>query len=86
MQLSKFGIVIALAAPLMYAETAQERLSDAASIFKEIMATPEKSIPEDLVDKAHCVVIVPGLKQAAFGIGGKYGRGFAICRRDEHAG
>ena len=51
MQLSKFSIVIALAAPLMYAETAQERLADATSIFKEIMATPEKSIPEDLVNK-----------------------------------
>jgi SH3 domain-containing YSC84-like protein 1 len=86
MQLYKVGILITLAAPLMNAETAQERLADATSIFKEIMATPEKSIPENLVDKAHCVVIVPGLKQAALGIGGKYGRGFAVCRRDEHAG
>ncbi len=57
-------------------------MTDAANVFSEIMATPDKGIPEDLLEKAHCIVIVPGLKQAAFGIGGKFGRGYAICRRD----
>jgi len=56
-------------------------MSDATKVFSEVMATPDKGIPQNLLEKAHCVVIVPGLKQAAFGIGGKFGRGFAECRR-----
>jgi len=57
-----------------------ERLDDAASLFSEVMSAPDKSIPQDLLAKAQCIVLVPGLKKAAFGIGGKYGRGFAVCR------
>ena len=40
------------------------------------MATPERSIPQDLLQKASCIVLVPGVKKAAFVLGGKYGRGF----------
>src|SRR5258707_5589445 len=57
-----------------------ERLTDSVDLFTEVMGTPDKAIPQDLLEKAHCIVIVPGLKKAAFGIGGKYGRGFAIFR------
>jgi len=57
-----------------------ERLDDAASLFTEIMGSPDRSIPQDLLEKAHCIVLVPGLKKAAFVVGGKYGRGFAVCR------
>jgi lipid-binding SYLF domain-containing protein len=57
-----------------------ERLNDAASLFSEVMGTPDRSIPQDLLEKSHCIVLVPGLKKAAFGIGGKFGRGFAVCR------
>src|SRR3954453_19006952 len=63
-------------------DTPQERLSDATKVFTEIMATPDKGIPQDLLEKAHCVVIVPGMKSAALGIGGKWGRGFATCREN----
>src|SRR5256885_16036720 len=78
----KFALALALSSPalLLAADTAQERMSDAAKVFKEVMDTPDKGIPQDLLEKAHCVVIVPGLKQAAFGIGGKFGRGFVTCR------
>jgi len=62
-------------------DTPQERLTDATQVFSEVMATPDKGIPQDLLEKAHCVVIVPGMKQAALGIGGKFGRGYATCRR-----
>ena len=65
---------------VLSAEKAQERLQEATTVFQEIMGTPDKGIPEDLLGKAHCVVIVPGVKKLAFGIGGKYGRGFATCR------
>jgi len=75
------AVAMFLAPAFLAADTAQERLADATSILKEVMATPDKSIPQDLLAKAHCIVIVPGLKQAAFAVGGKYGRGFAVCRR-----
>lgn len=57
-----------------------KRLNDAAVVFSEIMATPDKGIPQDLLEKAHCIVIVPDLKTAAFVVGGKYGKGYVSCR------
>jgi lipid-binding SYLF domain-containing protein len=69
---------------LQAADTAEERLSDATKVFGEIMATPDKGIPQDLLEKAHCVVIVPGMKQAGFVVGAKYGRGYATCRKPTH--
>jgi len=57
-------------------------LESAHEVLHEIMATPDKGIPQDLLEKAHCIVIVPGVKQAAFVVGGKFGSGFAVCRRN----
>jgi len=57
-----------------------KRLDETAAVFSEIMATPDKSIPQDLLEKAHCIVIVPGLKKGAFIVGGKYGKGYLSCR------
>jgi lipid-binding SYLF domain-containing protein len=57
-----------------------KRLEEAAALFPEIMATPDKGIPQDLLEKAHCIVIVPGLKKGAFIVGGKYGKGYPSCR------
>jgi lipid-binding SYLF domain-containing protein len=69
-------------APLLAKDSESvKRLNEAAMVFSEIMATPDKGIPEDLLAGAHCVVIVPGLKTAAFLIGGKYGKGYVSCRR-----
>jgi lipid-binding SYLF domain-containing protein len=50
-------------------------------VFSEIMAAPDKGIPQDLLEKAHCIVIVPNLKTAAFVFGGKYGKGYLSCRQ-----
>jgi SH3 domain-containing YSC84-like protein 1 len=72
-----------LCAPLFAAEEnskTAERLQDSADLFSEVMGTPDKQIPQTLLDKAECVVLVPGLKKAAFGVGGRYGRGFVLCR------
>ncbi len=84
MRLFTFTLAVAFGcAPLMGAgETSKtdERLGDAADLFSEIMSTPDRSIPQDLLNKAPCIILVPGLKKAAFGFGGKYGRGFALCR------
>ncbi len=57
-----------------------KRLEESAMVLKEVMDAPDKGIPEDLLDKAHCVVIIPGMKKAAFIVGGKYGKGFVSCR------
>jgi SH3 domain-containing YSC84-like protein 1 len=63
-----------------------ERLDDSADLFSEIMSTPDRGIPQDLLDKAACMVLVPGLKKAAFGFGGKWGRGFSVCRNPNKQG
>src|SRR5579862_6732552 len=62
-------------------DTPDERLRNAHSSFHEMMAAPDKGIPLDLFNKAECIVIIPGVKKAAFIFGGKYGRGFVSCRR-----
>ena len=67
----------------LVAETAQERLKDATEVFKEVMAAPDKSIPQDLLEKAQCAVIVPGMKKGAFIVGGEFGKGFVTCRKHE---
>jgi lipid-binding SYLF domain-containing protein len=61
-------------------ETPDHRLRTAAETFTEIMSTPDKGIPQDLLGKAECVVIIPGMKKGAFVVGGQYGKGFAECR------
>ncbi|MBZ5619098.1 MAG: lipid-binding SYLF domain-containing protein [Acidobacteriia bacterium] len=63
-----------------------KRLGEAAAVFSEVMATPDKGIPQDLLDKAHCIVIVPSLKTAAFIVGGKYGKGYLSCRNRGNEG
>jgi SH3 domain-containing YSC84-like protein 1 len=68
------------------AETAQERLQAATNVLTSIMSTPDKGIPRDLLESAHCAIIVPGLKKGAFIIGGQYGRGFTVCRKPGGAG
>jgi lipid-binding SYLF domain-containing protein len=79
----KFALALALSssAMLLAGDTATERMSDATNVFTEIMSTPDRGIPQDLLEKAHCIAIVPGLKQAAFVVGGKFGKGFVICRQ-----
>jgi lipid-binding SYLF domain-containing protein len=63
---------------------ADHRLKNSAAVVNEMMGMPDKGVPHDLLDKAQCIVIIPGLKKAAFTVGGSYGRGFASCRKAEH--
>lgn len=63
-----------------------ERLREAAVVFSKVMAAPDKGIPHELLDNAYSIVIVPGLKSAAFGFGGKYGKGFISCRNKNGVG
>jgi lipid-binding SYLF domain-containing protein len=63
-----------------------KRLNESAAVFSEVMATPDKGIPQEMIENAHCIVIVPGLKTAAFVFGGKYGKGYLSCRNKSGAG
>src|SRR5215510_4269736 len=58
-----------------------KRLKRATEVFSEIMQTPDKGIPVELLDKSECVAIVPGLKKGGLGLGGKYGKGVVMCRK-----
>src|SRR6476646_11200195 len=80
------AISISVAAGRLAAESAHERLTEAAELFQEVMSIPEKAIPQELLQKAACIVIVPGVKKAAFVLGAKYGRGFAVCRKNSGTG
>ena len=71
--------VAALRADLSTRET--KRIQEAAAVLKEIHATPDKDVPQELWDRAKCVIVVPGLKKAAFVIGGEYGKGLMSCRK-----
>src|ERR1700732_2300499 len=74
-------------APLLAADREPaKRLNEAAAVFTEVMDTPDKGIPQELLENAHCIVIVPGLKTAAFIVGGKYGKGYLSCRNKSGAG
>lgn len=70
-----------LAAPDNDRET--DRLENAGSVMKEILDVPD-DIPQDLLDRAECVVIFPSVLKLAFGFGGSYGRGVMVCRSGEH--
>jgi lipid-binding SYLF domain-containing protein len=63
-----------------------DRLDASADTLVDMMHAADKGIPQDLMNKAHCVVVVPGMKKAGFIFGAKYGRGFATCRRSGGSG
>lgn len=80
---TKFSILTLLTTAVMLAQSNPhaERLEESGKVLQEIMDTKDKAIPQDLLDKAVCAVIVPGVKKGAFFVGAKYGRGFVSCRK-----
>lgn len=84
-----YALVVALVATgtTLFGQSATaNRLEDAATVFNEIMAASDRAIPQELLDRAHCIVVVPGLKKGAFIFGAKYGRGFVSCRKKNGVG
>lgn len=81
MRTAHVALLLATGSLLYAAGDASKRLDDAAVMLTEIMSAPDKGIPQDLLAKAHCVVLVPGLKKGAFIVGAKYGKGFMLCRK-----
>ena len=88
----KFTLMAALAiAPVLTPLLAMDkesanRLNEAAAVFSEVMATPDKGIPQQMLENANCIVIVPALKTGAFIFGGKYGKGYLSCRKESGPG
>jgi lipid-binding SYLF domain-containing protein len=70
----------------LWANGAADRLKEAAAVLSEVMEIPDRAIPQDLLARAECVVVVPGMKKGAFIVGGKYGRGFFSCRKPNGRG
>src|SRR5579863_5473772 len=83
-----FIIVTALVLTPLFAKDNEpaKRLGEAAAVFSEVMTAPDKGIPQELLENAHCIVIVPDLKTAAFVFGGKYGKGYLSCRNKGNRG
>jgi SH3 domain-containing YSC84-like protein 1 len=73
------GLVAALALPTYAQKKEMERVEEAGTVMKEILNAPN-SIPQSVLDKADCVVVLPSVKKFAIGIGGSYGRGVMTCR------
>lgn len=71
---------VTLASGAFASEAASSRLESAATVLNEIMATPDKGIPEDILGSAKCVAVVPNLLKGGFIVGGAHGRGMATCR------
>jgi lipid-binding SYLF domain-containing protein len=59
----------------------QKRLNDATEVVNTLMQGGDKAIPQELLDKGECVVVIPGMVKGAFIVGGQYGRGFVTCRK-----
>ncbi len=75
-------LLLLLSLPVfLLAEPTPKRLNSAAGVLGEIMGTPDKAIPMSLMRRAQCIVVIPGVKEGAFGIGAKYGKGFFSCRK-----
>jgi len=82
--LAMFLVLALLGLPLGAEDKKEsERLQNCATVIKEIMDIPD-DIPQDLIDKAECIIVYPSVLKAAFIVGGSYGRGAMVCRSGEH--
>jgi len=86
-QLALFAAVALMALPLSADEKPDKkeasRLQNCGTVIKEIMDIPD-DIPQDLIDKAECIIVYPSVVKGAFIVGGSYGRGAMVCRTGEH--
>jgi lipid-binding SYLF domain-containing protein len=79
-----FFVLLAVSSSLGLANPksdARERAKQATLAFTQVMEAPDQGIPQDLLDRAHCVAVFPGLKKGGFIFGGQYGKGLISCRR-----
>ncbi len=80
------ALIALSSAAFAQSNTEDARLKLAADVIKEVMSIKDKAIPQELLEKAQCAVIVPGLKKGAFIVGAKFGRGYFTCRQNDGVG
>src|ERR1700737_3604272 len=78
-----FCLGLVATATLYAANKEQKRLENSGVVMQEIMNTPE-NIPQEVLEKAECVIVFPSVLKAAFVVGGSYGRGTMVCRTGDH--
>jgi SH3 domain-containing YSC84-like protein 1 len=79
-----FGVCILFATTSLFAANKeQKRLKNAGTVMQEVMGVPD-NIPQELLEKAECIIVFPSVLKAAFIVGGSYGRGAMVCRTGEH--
>jgi lipid-binding SYLF domain-containing protein len=80
------ALILLIAAPspasAQLAEKVADRFWESTKLLEALVGAPDGGIPEELIERAECVGVIPGVKRAAFGIGGRYGRGLVVCRED----
>ena len=79
-------VTLTLASPILGDSNQKddiERIDNSARVFDEIMSTPDKGVPEELLESAKCIAIIPAEKKFAFVAGGTYGKGLVTCRTTE---
>ncbi len=81
--IATIALLALVALPAAAQDKEAERVREAGMVMKEILAVPE-NIPQDLLDKAECVAVIPATKTGAIGFGGSYGRGVITCRSGEN--
>jgi lipid-binding SYLF domain-containing protein len=64
----------------------EKRIDNAAKVLDEIMATPDKGVPDRIMNDAKCIAIIPSMVKVAVGFGGSHGKGIATCRLDNGSG
>ncbi len=77
------ALIAAVAVPLLASSDKNDdlsRINRAAEVFQQVMATPDKAVPQELLASAKCIAIIPGEKKFALGVGGNYGKGLVTCR------
>src|SRR5262245_25103288 len=79
------ALALAVAVPVLSQEKELKRLTSCREVIEEMATLPE-GMPQGLLDKADCVVVIPGVKKAAFGVGGRLGWGAVSCRSDRGRG
>ena len=84
-KLSVFVVAALFLATYSFADSKKEvdRVENAGKVMSEILNVPE-DVPQDLLDKADCVIVLPSVVKAAFIVGGSYGRGVMTCRSGEN--
>jgi lipid-binding SYLF domain-containing protein len=82
-KVAAFLVALWFCPAMAFAAAEADRVKEAGEVIKDILNIPD-DIPQDLLDKAECVVVLPSVKKGAFGVGGSYGRGVMVCRTGQH--